>query len=186
MASSPSSSSAETIPTASSKKMRVRSKSTSAVDDSKQEVPIQSAKRVGNGEKTRFRDGINGTVQNGAESLFMKGPKDKHHDRKSRSGRRGLPKKGNSCFRLQLIILYILRKSSIQSVVYVLLAYSACPWFWIAFGSILRPQFSLVSKYVFRSSWILHILRLILVVTTRPRVLSISSYFIQNLFVWFQ
>ena len=117
MASSPSSSSAETIPTASSKKMRVRSKSTSAVDDSKEEVPIQSAKRVGNGVKIRFRDGINGTVQNGAESLFMKGPKDKHHDRKSRSGRRGLPKKGNSCFCLQLIILYILRKSPIQSVV---------------------------------------------------------------------
>lgn len=96
MASSPSSSSAETIPTASSKKMRVRSKSTSAVDDSKEEVPIQSAKRVGNGVKIRFRDGINGTVQNGAESLFMKGPKDKHHDRKSRSGRRGLPKKGGA------------------------------------------------------------------------------------------
>lgn len=96
MASSPSSSSAETIPTASSKKMRVRSKSTSAVDDSKEEVPVQSAKRVGNGVKIRFRDGINGTVQNGAESLFMKGPKDKHHDRKSRSGRRGLPKKGGA------------------------------------------------------------------------------------------
>ncbi|XP_074615516.1 programmed cell death protein 4-like isoform X2 [Acropora palmata] len=76
--------------------MRVRSKSTSAVDDSKEEVPIQSAKRVGNGVKIRFRDGINGTVQNGAESLFMKGPKDKHHDRKSRSGRRGLPKKGGA------------------------------------------------------------------------------------------
>ncbi|KAK2549496.1 Programmed cell death protein 4 [Acropora cervicornis] len=86
----------KTIPTASSKKMRVRSKSTSAVDDSKEEVPIQSAKRVGNGVKIRFRDGINGTVQNGAESLFMKGPKDKHHDRKSRSGRRGLPKKGGA------------------------------------------------------------------------------------------
>lgn len=76
--------------------MRVRSKSTSAVDDSKEEVPIHSAKRVGNGVKIRFRDGINGTVQNGAESLFMKGPKDKHHDRKSRSGRRGLPKKGGA------------------------------------------------------------------------------------------
>lgn len=152
MASSPSSSSAETIPTASSKKMRVRSKSTSAVDDSKEEVPIQSAKRVGNGVKIRFRDGINGTVQNGAESLFMKGPKDKHHDRKSRSGRRGLPKKGNSCFRLQLIILYILRKSSIQSVVYILSDYSSCPWFWSAFGRILRPKFSFVSKHVFRSS----------------------------------
>lgn len=93
MASSPSSGSAATVPTASTKKMRVRSKSTSAVDDVKEDVPTQNEKRVVDVVKTSLKNGINGT-QNGAESLFVKGPKDKHQERKSRSGRRGLPKKG--------------------------------------------------------------------------------------------
>ena len=93
MASSPSSGSAVTVPTASTKKMRVRSKSTSAVEDVKEEAPTKNEKQVVDDVKTTFKNGING-IQNGAESLFVKGPKDKHHDRKSRSGRRGLPKKG--------------------------------------------------------------------------------------------
>lgn len=91
MASSPSSS-ATTFPTASTKKMRVRSKSTSAVEDVK-EVPPKNEKRVVDGVHTSLKNGING-AQNGEESLFVKAAKDKHHDRKSRSGRRGLPKKG--------------------------------------------------------------------------------------------
>lgn len=95
MASSPSSGSAPTVPTASTKKMRVRSKSTSAVDDVKEDVPTQNEKRVVDVVKTSLKNGINGT-QNGAESLFVKGPKDKHQERKSRSGRRGLPKKGGA------------------------------------------------------------------------------------------
>lgn len=93
MASSPSSgAAAATFPTASTKKMRVRSKSTSAVEDVK-EVPPNNEKRVVDSVKTSLKNGVNGT-QNGEESLFVKAPKDKHHDRKSRSGRRGLPKKG--------------------------------------------------------------------------------------------
>lgn len=92
MASSPSSSPAATVPTASTKKMRVRSKSTSAVEEVK-EVPANNEKQVVVSVKTNLKNGING-AQNGAESLFVKAPKDKHHDRKSRSGRRGLPKKG--------------------------------------------------------------------------------------------
>lgn len=92
MASSPSSGPATTFPTASTKKMRVRSKSTSAVEDVK-EVPPKNEKRVVDGVKTGLNNGVNGT-QNGGESLFVKAPKDKHHDRKSRSGLRGLPKKG--------------------------------------------------------------------------------------------
>lgn len=95
MASSPSSGSAvSTVPTASTKKMRVRSKSTSAVEDVKEDVPTQNERRVVDGVKTSLKNGFNGT-QNGTESLFVKAPKDKHHDRKSRSGRRGLPKKGD-------------------------------------------------------------------------------------------
>ena len=94
MASSPSSSSAETIPTASTKKMRVRSKSTSAVEDVKEEAPTHTPNQVIDGAKKIFKNGIN-CSKNGAESLFVRSPKDKQHDRKSRSGLRGLPKKGN-------------------------------------------------------------------------------------------
>lgn len=95
MASSPSSSPAETFPTASTKKMRVRSKSTSAVEDVVKEVPPKDENLVLDDVKTSLKNGINGT-QNGEEpsNLFVKAPKDKHHDRKSRSGLRGLPKKG--------------------------------------------------------------------------------------------
>lgn len=93
MASSPSSGSAVTVPTASTKKMRVRSKSTSAVEDVKEDVRTTNEKQAVGGVKANFKNGINGT-QNGADSLFVKPQKDKHHDRKSRSGRRGLPKKG--------------------------------------------------------------------------------------------
>lgn len=92
MASSPSSGGVTTFPTASTKKMRVRSKSTSAVEDVK-EPPQNNGRRVVDGVKASLKNGFNGT-QNGEESLFVKAPKDKHHDRKSRSGRRGLPKKG--------------------------------------------------------------------------------------------
>ncbi|XP_058972688.1 programmed cell death protein 4-like isoform X1 [Pocillopora verrucosa] len=96
MASSPSSGGVTTIPTASTKKMRVRSKSTSAVEDAK-EAPQNNGRRVViDGVKAGLKNGFNGT-QNGEESsLFVKAPKDKHHDRKSRSGRRGLPKKGGA------------------------------------------------------------------------------------------
>lgn len=73
--------------------MRVRSKSTSAVEDVK-EVPPKNEKRVVvEAVYTSLKNGVNG-AQNGEESLFVKATKDKHHDRKSRSGRRGLPKKG--------------------------------------------------------------------------------------------
>ena len=92
MASSPSSVPATTFPTASTKKMRVRSKSTSAVEDVK-ELPPKNEKRVVEAVHKSLKNGING-AQNGDESLFVKATKDKHHDRKSRSGRRGLPKKG--------------------------------------------------------------------------------------------
>lgn len=94
---SPSSGSAGTVPTASTKKMRVRSKSTSAVEDVKEEevTTTKDEKRVVGGVKASLKNGLNGT-QNGAETLFVKAPKDKHHDRKSRSGRRGLPKKGGA------------------------------------------------------------------------------------------
>ncbi|KAJ7376948.1 Programmed cell death protein 4 [Desmophyllum pertusum] len=97
MASSPSSSPAETFPTASTKKMRVRSKSTSAVEDIVKEVPPKDENLVVDDVKTSLKNGINGT-QNGEEpsNLFVKAPKDKHHDRKSRSGLRGLPKKGGA------------------------------------------------------------------------------------------
>ncbi|XP_068708684.1 programmed cell death protein 4-like [Montipora capricornis] len=95
MASSPSSSSAETIPTASTKKMRVRSKSTSAVEDVKEEAPTHTPNQVIDGAKKIFKNGIN-CSKNGAESLFVRSPKDKQHDRKSRSGLRGLPKKGGA------------------------------------------------------------------------------------------
>ncbi|XP_020616723.1 programmed cell death protein 4-like [Orbicella faveolata] len=94
MASSPSSVPATTFPTASTKKMRVRSKSTSAVEDVK-EVPPKNEKRVVvEAVHTSLKNGVNG-AQNGEES-FVKATKDKHHDRKSRSGRRGLPKKGGA------------------------------------------------------------------------------------------
>lgn len=95
MASSPSSgpAAAATVPTASTKKMRVRSKSTSAVEDVKDEVQTTNERRAIDGVKSSLRNGFNGT-ENGSESLFVKTPKDKHHDRKSRTGRRGLPKKG--------------------------------------------------------------------------------------------
>ena len=92
MASSPSSFPATTFPTASTKKMRVRSKSTSAVDDVN-EVPPKNENKVVEAVHASLNNGING-AQNGEESLFVKAAKDKHHDRKSRSGRRGLPKKG--------------------------------------------------------------------------------------------
>lgn len=94
MASSPSSFPATTFPTASTKKMRVRSKSTSAVDDVN-EVPPKNEKQVVEAVHASLKNGING-AQNGEESLFVKAAKDKHHDRKSRSGRRGLPKKGGA------------------------------------------------------------------------------------------
>lgn len=97
MASSPSSgpAAAATVPTASTKKMRVRSKSTSAVEDVKDEVQTTNERRAIDGVKSSLRNGFNGT-ENGSESLFVKNPKDKHHDRKSRTGRRGLPKKGGA------------------------------------------------------------------------------------------
>ena len=102
MASSPSSGGVTTIPTASTKKMRVRSKSTSAVEDAK-EAPQNNGRRVViDGVKAGLKNGFNGT-QNGEESsLFVKAPKDKHHDRKSRSGRRGLPKKGKPVYHFLL------------------------------------------------------------------------------------
>ena len=92
------SSSATTFPTASTKKMRVRSKSTSAVEDTQEETSLTDEKKAVDGVKTTFHvNGMNDT-RNGQESLFVKTPKDKHHDRKSRSGRRGLPKKGEFGF----------------------------------------------------------------------------------------
>ena len=89
MASIPSS--AATVPTASTKKMRVRSKSTSAVDDMKDE-PMEEVKPKTEVFKKPVKNGINGFRR--VENLFVKDPKDKLSDRKSRSGRRGLPKKG--------------------------------------------------------------------------------------------
>lgn len=89
MASTPASDA--TVPTASTKKMRVRSKSTSSVDDMK-DVSMEESKPKFQGFKRPMKNGINGIGKE--ENLFVRAPKDRLGDRKSRSGRRGLPKKG--------------------------------------------------------------------------------------------
>ena len=77
----------ETVPTASTKKMRVRSKSTSDVGDSqKNDFGVHT---VGGKGKV----GLNGKAAKNDVNVVKHG-RDKQHDRKSRTGLRGLPKKG--------------------------------------------------------------------------------------------
>ena len=91
------SSTSSTVPTASSKKMRIRSKSTSAVTDEDMKVDENGV----NKDEIRHiqfskTSALNGNLKKHDGELFVKAPKDKLHDRKSRSGKgRGLPKKGN-------------------------------------------------------------------------------------------
>jgi hypothetical protein len=78
----------ETVPTASTKKMRVRSKSTSDVGDSQNNdgglhIP---------GHKGDTKVGLNGKALH--SELLVKHGREKQLDRKSRTGLRGLPKKG--------------------------------------------------------------------------------------------
>ena len=144
MASSPSSGSAGTVPTASTKKMRVRSKSTSAVEDVKEEevATTKDEKRVVGGVKASLKNGLNGT-QNGAETLFVKAPKDKHHDRKSRSGRRGLPKKGG-----QLLCNFLFAKCyNIYFILNSTVVFNAVPRF--SFVKLIIFDRGFVSKHVF-------------------------------------
>ena len=89
-------SSHSTVPTASSKKMRVRSKSTSAVTDEDVKFDLNGVKQNDLKQVHHFKKpSVNGNLKKNEADLFVKAPKDKHHDRKSRSGKgRGLPKKG--------------------------------------------------------------------------------------------
>lgn len=85
-----------TVPTASSKKMRVRSKSTSAVADDDLKVSENGVKKdeISHVQYSK-RYTFNGNVKKNDSELFVRAPKDKLHDRKSRTGKgRGLPKKG--------------------------------------------------------------------------------------------
>jgi len=92
------SSTSSTVPTASSKKMRIRSKSTSAVTDEDMKVDENGV----NKDEIRHiqfskTSALNGNLKKHDGELFVKAPKDKLHDRKSRSGKgRGLPKKGGA------------------------------------------------------------------------------------------
>lgn len=74
----------ETVPTASTKKMRVRSKSTSDVGDS------PNNDFTANTAAVKGKVGLNGKAANHENMRRDKQP----HDRKSRTGLRGLPKKG--------------------------------------------------------------------------------------------
>lgn len=74
----------DTVPTASTKKMRVRSKSTSDVGDAQNNDHFS-------GHKRENKVGINGKANN--ENMVKQG-REKQLDRKSRTGLRGLPKKG--------------------------------------------------------------------------------------------
>lgn len=91
-------SSNSTVPTASSKKMRVRSKSTSAVTDEGMKADVNGVKQDEIKQVQYFkRPSVNGNMKKNEADLFVKAPKDKLHDRKSRSGKgRGLPKKGGA------------------------------------------------------------------------------------------
>lgn len=82
----------DTVPTASTKKMRVRSKSTSDVGDAQNNDHFSGPKREN-------KVGINGKANN--EHMVKQG-REKHFDRKSRTGLRGLPKKGNMKSRIVL------------------------------------------------------------------------------------
>lgn len=86
-----------TVPTASSKKMRIRSKSTSAVTDEDMRDDENGIKKEEiNLVHHSKKSALNGNLKKNDGELFVKAPKDKLHDRKSRSGKgRGLPKKGN-------------------------------------------------------------------------------------------
>lgn len=78
----------DTVPTASTKKMRVRSKSTSDVGDSqKNDFGLQIS-----GVKGKV--GLNGKAAN--HEIGVRHGRDKQLDRKSRTGLRGLPKKGKT------------------------------------------------------------------------------------------
>jgi len=84
----------ETVPTASTKKMRIRSKSTSDVGDT-----------PSNDFTTHTVGGKDNAVVNGKAANFENSRREKQpHDRKSRSGLRGLPKKGTETLLLQLLI----------------------------------------------------------------------------------
>lgn len=74
----------ETVPTASTKKMRIRSKSTSDVGDSPNNDFAAHTAGV------KGKAGVNGKAANFENSRREK----QTHDRKSRTGLRGLPKKG--------------------------------------------------------------------------------------------
>lgn len=179
MASSPSSFPATTFPTASTKKMRVRSKSTSAVDDIN-EVPPKNEKKVVEAVHASLKNGING-AQNGEEALFVKAAKDKHHDRKSRSGRRGLPKKGE-----QVLAISVAKFSDISFFgipCFVRLA------FWRAVALKLDLDFGSLNELWFRiktslDSWILHMVRLIWSPATRP-TWAVNLLWLEKLHVLF-
>ncbi|XP_031560209.1 programmed cell death protein 4-like [Actinia tenebrosa] len=76
----------DTVPTASTKKMRVRSKSTSDVGETQNNDHIPTYKREN-------KVGINGKANN--EHMVKQG-REKQLDRKPRTGLRGLPKKGGA------------------------------------------------------------------------------------------
>ncbi|KXJ11745.1 programmed cell death protein 4 [Exaiptasia diaphana] len=77
----------ETVPTASTKKMRVRSKSTSDVGDSQKHDFAPNLTAV------KGKTGLNGRAAN-HDGVVRR--EKQQHDRKSRTGLRGLPKKGGA------------------------------------------------------------------------------------------
>ncbi|EDO34959.1 predicted protein [Nematostella vectensis] len=81
-----------TVPTASTKKMRIRSKSTSDVGEVKSSSLAEEKQQI-RGTNASTRHGINGSAH---PELSVKASEKRQTDRKPRTGRRGLPKKGGA------------------------------------------------------------------------------------------